>query len=161
MIYFTDSCIFLSLDLTWSFDVFTAISTFLAPVLTLHIMFFSQEPIRGLREVFVFDVVQYFRLIYLGLNCGLLLNYLSLTMHMCHHAAMICAVSKQPSHSLFLQSIFSFSLRPRGFIRTSVFPSANTWHTSNARISLTPHMKEAALGPAHSNNRQKKKDQSM
>lgn len=98
-------------------------------------MFFSQELIRGLREVFVFDVIlcPKLRLIFK--------LFVTLTMHMCHHAALIFAASKQPSHSLSLQSVISFLLRPRGLIRTSVFPSASAWHTSNAVISLTPTWK--------------------
>lgn len=131
IMFFTDSWILLWIS-PWSFYVFTAISTCFAPVLTPHIMFFSQELIRGLREVFVFDVIlcPKLRLIFK--------LFVTLTMHMCHHAALIFAASKQPSHSLSLQSVISFLLRPRGLIRTSVFPSASAWHTSNAVISLTP-----------------------
>lgn len=139
ILYFTDCYKLCSLDFPCSFYVFTVVPTCFAPVVIPQTMFFSQELIRCLREVFVFDVdVQYFRSIYLALNCGLLLSYLSLTMHMCHHVALICAVSKQPSYFLSLQSVFSFSLRAPGLIRTNVFPSASAWHTSNVLISLTP-----------------------
>jgi len=61
--------------------------------------------------VFVFDVdVQYFGSIYQALNCALLFNYLSLTMQMCHHVALICAVTKQPSHFFFLSVVRLFLL---------------------------------------------------